>query len=192
MSTYLINKAKITVNHTLVLYLNQQLKNIVMKYIFILALVIFASCKTVDNVKSENGKTNNEQTNSEGGIVERKYEPIEIKAEIGRIEREQTTSVQIIKSRIEGNTLFLKIGYSGGCEKHNFKVIGNPMISKSLPPIRSIELVHLNSGDTCREYIEQQLIIDISDLAYEKENGSKIKLQFSGMEEMLMFTYTSE
>ena len=192
MSTYLINKAKITVNHTLVLYLNQQLKIIVMKYIFILALVIFASCKTVDNVKSENGKTNNEQTNSEGGIVERKYEPIEIKAEIGRIEREQTTSVQIIKSRIEGNTLFLKIGYSGGCEKHNFKVIGNPMISKSLPPIRSIELVHLNSGDTCREYIEQQLIIDISDLAYEKENGSKIKLQFSGIEEMLMFTYTSE
>jgi len=192
MSTYLINKAKITVNHTLVLYLNQQQKNIVMKYIFILALIIFASCKTVDNVKSENGKTNNEQTNSEGGIVERKYEPIEIKAEIGRIEREQTTSVQIIKSRIEGNTLFLKIGYSGGCEKHNFKVIGNPMISKSLPPIRSIELVHLNSGDTCREYIEQQLIIDISDLAYEKENGSKIKLQFSGMEEMLMFTYTSE
>ena len=84
-----------------------------MKYIFILALIIFASCKTVDNVKSENGKTNNEQTNSEGGIVERKYEPIEIKAEIGRIEREQTTSVQIIKSRIEGNTLFLKIGYSG-------------------------------------------------------------------------------
>ena len=192
MSTYLINKAKITVNHTLVLYLNQQLKIIIMKYIFILALVIFASCKTVDNVKSENGKTNNEQTNSEGGIVERKYEPIEIKAEIGRIEREQTTSVQIIKSRIEGNTLFLKIGYSGGCEKHNFKVIGNPMISKSLPPIRSIELVHLNSGDTCREYIEQQLIIDISDLAYEKENGSKIKLQFSGIEEMLMFTYTSE
>ena len=192
MSTYLINKAKITVNHTLVLYLNQQLKIIIMKYIFILALIIFASCKTVDNVKSENGKTNNEQTNSEGGIVERKYEPIEIKAEIGRIEREQTTSVQIIKSRIEGNTLFLKIGYSGGCEKHNFKVIGNPMISKSLPPIRSIELVHLNSGDTCREYIEQQLIIDISDLAYEKENGSKIKLQFSGMEEMLMFTYTSE
>ena len=192
MSTYLINKAKITVNHTLVLYLNQQLKIIVMKYIFILALVIFTSCKTVDNVKSENGKTNNEQTNSEGGIVERKYEPIEIKAEIGRIEREQTTSVQIIKSRIEGNTLFLKIGYSGGCEKHNFKVIGNPMISKSLPPIRNIELVHLNSGDTCREYIEQQLIIDISDLAYEKENGSKIKLQFSGMEEMLMFTYTSD
>ena len=192
MSTYLINKAKITVNHTLVLYLKQQLKNIIMKYIFILALIIFASCKTVDNVKSENGKTNNEQTNSEGGIVERKYEPIEIKAEIGRIEREQTTSVQIIKSRIEGNTLFLKIGYSGGCEKHNFKVIGNPMISKSLPPIRSIELVHLNSGDTCREYIEQQLIIDISDLAYEKENGSKIKLQFSGIEEMLMFTYTSE
>ena len=66
------------------------------------------------------------------------------------------------------------------------------MISKSLPPIRNIELVHLNSGDTCREYIEQQLIIDISDLAYEKENGSKIKLQFSGIEEMLMFTYTSE
>ena len=158
-----------------------------MKYIFILPLLVFTACKTVENVE-----TKNEQTNTEGGILERKYEPIEIKAEIGRIDGKQTANVQIIKSRIEGNTLFLKIGYSGGCAKHNFKLIGSPMISKSLPPIRGIELVHLNNGDTCREYIEQKLIVDISDLAYEKENGSKIKLQLSGIEEMIMFTYTSD
>ena len=66
------------------------------------------------------------------------------------------------------------------------------MISKSLPPIRSVELVHLNNGDTCREYIEQQLIIDVSELAYEKETGSKIKLQFSGIEEMIMYTFTTD
>ena len=124
--------------------------------------------------------------------MERKHEPIEIKAKIGRIEREQMTGVQIIKSRIEGNTLHLKVGYSGGCSKHGFQVIGSPMISKSLPPIRSVELVHLNNGDTCREYIEQQLIIDLSDLAYEKEFGSKIKLQFSGIEEMILYTFTTD
>ena len=125
--------------------------------------------------------------------MERKHEPIQIKAEVGRIElREQTTGVQIIKSRVEGNTLYLKIGYSGGCTKHDFKVIGNPMISKSLPPIRRVELVHLNNGDTCREYIEQQLIIDVSNLAYQQETGSKIKLQFSGIEEMIMYTFTTD
>ena len=163
-----------------------------MKNIFILALLIFASCKTAKNISSNKDEPKIEQSATEGGIVERKHEPIEIKAEIGRIEREQTSSVQIIKSRIEGNTLYLKIGYSGGCAKHDFNVIGNPMISKSLPPIRSVELVHLNNGDTCREYIEQQLIIDISELAYRKDNGSKIKLQFSGIEEMMIYTYSTE
>ena len=163
-----------------------------MKIIFILAILVFASCKTVKNTSSKNDEAKIEQSNTEGGIVERKHEPIEIKAEIGRIEREQTTGVQIIKSRIEGNTLHLKVGYSGGCSKHGFQVIGSPMISKSLPPIRSVELVHLNNGDTCREYIEQQLIIDLSDLAYEKEFGSKIKLQFSGIEEMIMYTFTTD
>ena len=163
-----------------------------MKIIFILSILVFASCKTAKNTSAKNDETKIEQSKTEGGIVERKHEPIQIKAEIGRIEREQTTSVQIIKSRIEGNTLYLKVGYSGGCTKHGFKVIGNPMISKSLPPIRSVELVHLNNGDTCREYIEQQLIIDVSELAYEKETGSKIKLQFSGIEEMIMYTFTTD
>ena len=163
-----------------------------MKIVFILVLIIFTSCKTGKNTSSKNDKTKIEQAITEGGIVERKHEPIEIKAEIRRMERHQTTSVQIIKSRIEGNTLHLKVGYSGGCTKHAFQVIGNPMISKSLPPIRSVELVHLNNGDTCREYIEQQLIIDISNLAYEKESGSKIKLQFSGIEEMIMYNFTTD
>tara|TARA_Y100000991_G_scaffold2500_1_gene2089 strand:- start:6601 stop:7095 length:495 start_codon:yes stop_codon:yes gene_type:complete len=164
-----------------------------MKIIFILSLLVFASCKTAKNTSSENNQTKLEQSNNEGGIVERKREPIQIKAEVGRIElREQTTGVQIIKSRVEGNTLYLKIGYSGGCTKHDFKVIGNPMISKSLPPIRRVELVHLNNGDTCREYIEQQLIIDVSNLAYQQETGSKIKLQFSGIEEMIMYTFTTD
>ena len=164
-----------------------------MKIIFILSLLVFASCKTAKNTSSENNQTKLEQSNNEGGIVERKHEPIQIKAEVGRIElREQTTGVQIIKSRVEGNTLYLKIGYSGGCTKHDFKVIGNPMISKSLPPIRRVELVHLNNGDTCREYIEQQLIVDLSNLAYQQETGSKIKLQFSGIEEMIMYTFTTD
>ena len=164
-----------------------------MKIIFILSLLVFASCKTAKNTSSENNQTKLEQSNNEGGIVERKHEPIQIKAEVGRIElREQTTGVQIIKSRVEGNTLYLKIGYSGGCTKHDFKVIGNPMISKSLPPIRRVELVHLNNGDTCREYIEQQLIVDLSNLAYQHETGSKIKLQFSGIEEMIMYTFTTD
>jgi hypothetical protein len=163
-----------------------------MKIIFILSILVFASCKTAKNTSAKNDETKIEQSNTEGGIVERKHEPIQIKAEIGRIEREQTTCVQIIKSRIEGNTLYLKLGYSGGCTKHVFKVVGNPMISKSLPPIRSVELVHLNNGDTCREYIEQQLIIDVSELAYEKETGSKIKLQFSGIEEMILYTFTTD
>ena len=163
-----------------------------MKNIFILILLLVVSCKTAENTSSKIDETKIEQSDSIDGIVKRKHQPIEIKAEIGRIENLQTSSVQIIKSRIEGNKLYLKIGYSGGCAKHDFNVVGNPMISKSLPPIRSVELVHLNNGDTCREYIEQRLIVDISELAYRKENGSQIRLQFSGIEDMIMYAYSNE
>ena len=161
-----------------------------MKYLFLLIALAFISCKSVKNTNQED--LNNENTNEIPEVnMNRKHDPISIEATIGRNGDNASSSVQIIKSKLTGNKLSLKIGYSGGCTKHEFQVIGNPMISKSLPPIRSVELIHIANGDTCREYIERELIIDLSQLAYRKEAGSKIKLQFSGLEESIMYTYTA-
>ncbi len=152
--------------------------------IFIGICVLFA-CKTKRNSETESSV--NTAPVSETEITNRDYPSLNIDAVIGDLSVE-SKNVQILKSKIEGNNLILKIGYSGGCTTHEFEFIGSPMISKSLPPIRSVRLIHL-TDDTCREYIERELVIDLKELAYKKEAGSQIKLNVGANEGQLLYTY---
>ena len=152
--------------------------------IFIGICVLFA-CKTKRNSETESSV--NAAPVSETEITNRDYPSLNIDAVIGDLSVE-SKNVQILKSKIEGNNLILKIGYSGGCTTHEFEFIGSPMISKSLPPIRSVRLIHL-TDDTCREYIERELVIDLKELAYKKEAGSQIKLNVGANEGQLLYTY---
>lgn len=152
--------------------------------IFIGICVLF-SCKTKQNSDTTLSQNNNDVIDS--GITERDHPSLSIEAEIGDITQE-SKNVQILKSKIEGNHLNLKIGYSGGCTSHEFQFIGSSMISKSLPPIRTVRLVHL-TDDTCREYIERELVVDLKQLAYKKEEGSTIKLKIQGLEGFLIYSY---
>ncbi|MDC1203027.1 hypothetical protein N8017_01560 [Crocinitomicaceae bacterium] len=152
--------------------------------IFIGICVLF-SCKTKQN--SETTVSQNNSNVIDSGIIERDHPSLNIEAEIGDMTQE-SKNVQILKSKIDGNHLILKIGYSGGCTTHEFQFLGSAMISKSLPPIRTVRLVH-HTDDTCREYIERELIVNLKDLAYKKESGSKIKLKIQGAEDFLLYTY---
>lgn len=152
--------------------------------IFIGICVLF-SCKTKQN--SETTVSQNNSNVIDSGITERDHPSLNIEAEIGDMTQE-SKNVQILKSKIDGNNLILKIGYSGGCTTHEFQFIGSAMISKSLPPIRTVRLVH-HTDDTCREYIERQLVVDLKELAYKKEAGSQIKLNIGANEGQLLYTY---
>lgn len=152
--------------------------------IFIGICVLF-SCKTKQN--SETTVSQNNSNVIDSGITERDHPSLNIEAEIGDMTQE-SKNVQILKSKIDGNNLILKIGYSGGCTTHEFQFIGSAMISKSLPPIRTVRLVH-HTDDTCREYIERQLVVDLKELAYKKETGSQIKLNIGANEGQLLYTY---
>ena len=87
------------------------------------------------------------------------------------------------------NIITLKIGYSGGCKNHEFSIIGSQMISKSLPPIRNIQLIHNSNDDNCKSYVTQNLEYDISNLAYKKVNGSVIILKLNGWKDRIVYTY---
>ena len=152
--------------------------------IFIGICVLFA-CKTKQNSEVESSV--NTTPVSESEITNREYPSLNIVAVIGDLSVE-SKNVQILKSKIEGNNLILKVGYSGGCSTHEFEFIGSSMISKSLPPIRSVKLIH-RTDDTCREYIERQLVVDLKELAYKKEAGSQIKLNIGANEGQLVYTY---
>jgi hypothetical protein len=134
-------------------------------------------CKSKKNSMSD--EINN---NSEG------EKPVKITAEIGDMDMESAL-IDITDARIVGHTLYLDVAYSGGCKDHEFKLIGSPMIAKSLPPIRSMKLIHFNNDDNCRAYLNRKIEVDLRELAYQKEKGSVIYLTLDGWKERLTYTF---
>lgn len=142
---------------------------------FILVVSVLLSCGT-----SKNKATGKNQVG--------KTEPVSITATLGRT-KVDSDPFTIEKSSISGNILTLEVSYSGGCAQHEFKMEGNEFISKSLPPIRSIRLIHHANGDACEARINQVLKINITELAYKKESGSEIMLKLEGVEESIKYTF---
>ena len=159
-----------------------------MKNLYLLiGICLILSCKTKQNIGSEKVETPFSKDETE--ITNKEYPDMNIKARIGDA-KAISSSVQILKTSIEGNFLTMKIGYSGGCAEHSFEFIGSEMIAKSLPPIRNVSLIHYTNEETCRIYIERKLVIDLRDLAYQKKAGSQIKLNISGLkDQQIVYTY---
>jgi hypothetical protein len=133
--------------------------------------------------KSKKNSMPDEITNSQDG-----EEMITITAEIGDIDK-KSDLIEITYARIIENTLYLDVAYSGGCKKHDIQLVGSASIMKSLPPIRSIKLIHNSNNDSCREHITKTLAVDIRELAYQKEKGSVIYLTLDGWKERLTYTF---
>lgn len=102
---------------------------------------------------------------------------------------EETDPLDIDSLYVQGNKLFIYVHYSGGCREHQFKVIGSPVIMKSLPPKRSIQLVHDNEDDQCESIVNRVLEVDLKNLAFDPQPGSTIVLQLQGWEEGISYTF---
>ena len=156
-----------------------------MKFIalFFFASVIF-SCKTQKvNKQCFLKKKKKEQT-------ETTLKAIIIDSSSDSTKKENNSdAIKILDAKINKNQLLLNISYSGGCEKHSFKIIGDLLLSKSLPPIRSVKLIHYGNNDACKKLIIENLVIDISDLAYKKEDGSEIYLSLDGWGERINYVF---
>jgi hypothetical protein len=66
-------------------------------------------------------------------------------------------------ARIEGDTLFLNVEYSGGCADHDFDMC-HGMFMTSLPAQVNLELDHDANGDLCRALISETLRFDLTTL----------------------------
>ena len=156
-----------------------------MKFIalFFFASIIF-SCKTQKvNKQCFLKKKKKEQT-------ETTLKAIIIDSSSDSTKKENNSdAIKILDAKINKNQLLLNISYSGGCEKHSFKIIGDLLLSKSLPPIRSVKLIHYGNNDACKKLIIENLVIDISDLAYKKEDGSEIYLSLDGWGERITYVF---
>lgn len=104
-------------------------------------------------------------------------------------EFEETDPLNIDSLYVQGNKLFIYVNYSGGCREHQFKVIGSPVVMKSLPPKRSIQLVHDNEDDACESIVNRVLEVDLKNLAFDPQPGSTIVLMLQGWEEGISYTF---
>lgn len=151
--------------------------------LFFLLIIIF-SCKTQKNYKHcflKKKKT--EQT-------ENTLKAIIVDSSSDTTKKESTSDAfKILDAKISKNQLHLNVSYSGGCEKHSFKIIGDLLLSKSLPPIRSVKLIHYGNNDACKKLIIENLVIDIIYLAYKKEDGSEIYLSINGWTEKIHYVF---
>jgi hypothetical protein len=151
-----------------------------MKTILYICLTILVfGCKSTKKCVPDNQSSNSfSQTN----------EIIRITASVGRIEQ-ASDSFSISNVLIKENKLFIDVTYAGGCEDHQFQLIGSSILTKSLPPIRSIQLVHNANGDNCKMNLTKRIEVDIKELSYKKEVDSKILFNLNGWKTQIIYTY---
>jgi hypothetical protein len=101
--------------------------------------------------------------------------------------------VQVQSMNVIGNRLYLIVKAHPMLTVEDFDLTGSGNISKSMPPIRAIRLdvkkIPIKKGDSQVVMMEQNLVFDITDLAYKQESGSQIYLQFEGAKERILYTY---
>lgn len=134
-----------------------------------LSVTVMLSCKTARERKSQN----NDSTHPKAELVS-SFEAYQ-----------NSASCTITQVTIDKNTITIDVEYSGGCEKHDFKLIGTEMIQKSMPPKRGVMLWHDSKEDSCRSIVTEQLKFDISVLAYE---GGEIILNLDGWATPISYT----
>lgn len=140
-------------------------------------MAILTSCKSKDAVASEDKsaqETMVEETN---------------KLEISKdYSAKLVDAIAITSTAIEGNNLLISVSYSGGCETHDFKLMSNGAIMKSMPPQMNITLEHNGNGDSCRAMIEQTLVYDISE-AKSYASGTIILILNGDRENRIEYNY---
>jgi hypothetical protein len=107
-------------------------------------------------------------------------------SEIGDITT-YSDAFNILNYSINEDLLVLDISYVGGCKQHTFKLIGSPYISKSLPPIRQVKLIHNSNGDTCNNKIFKTIKINLKPLAYQMNKPGEIYLQCDSWNQKLLY-----
>ncbi len=65
---------------------------------------------------------------------------------------------------IDGDSAFLTVSYSGGCNKHVFSIIWNESYIKTYPPQADILVVHNAGTDACEALITETLTFDLGEL----------------------------
>lgn len=152
---------------------------IMKKNVFIFLVLMMQGCSMEKNlITKENGSNELRNQQSENRIA----------AEIGE-NSVVSAPLTITSVSVSGNIMTIGISYNGGCKDHVFRVVGSSVLAKSLPPIRTFQIIHNSNEDKCEKIMTENLKVDISALAYKQEKGSEIYLTLNGWDEKIKYVF---
>ncbi|MEM1094514.1 MAG: hypothetical protein AAGJ10_07915 [Bacteroidota bacterium] len=72
--------------------------------------------------------------------------------------------VDVDSAWVANDSLYLDVGYSGGCAEHDFRLYGMRTLSliTIFPPEGSVLLSHDSNGDRCEAYVTEQISFGIT------------------------------
>jgi hypothetical protein len=80
----------------------------------------------------------------------------------------------ILDVNVNGDSLYVSVQYSGGCNTHVFDMITHGNLLKSLPPQLPLYLEHNANADNCRALLTEKLAFDLKPLR--TQSGKKMKV----------------
>lgn len=60
------------------------------------------------------------------------------------------------------NDLIVSVEHSGGCKEHNFRLVWDGSVIKTMPPKYNLTIIHDNNGDHCKAIIRDELQFDLT------------------------------
>ena len=103
-------------------------------------------------------------------------------------EAKGSDAFEIGKMRVNGDTLFMDVTYSGGCKEHIFSGRHDGNIMKSRPPQLNLFIEHQANGDGCRELIRKTLAFDLTNCRSGK-TGSIVLIVNGDRPNKITYTY---
>jgi hypothetical protein len=65
---------------------------------------------------------------------------------------------------VDGDSAFITVSYSGGCQRHTFEIIWSETYYKTNPPETGLIVIHDAHGDRCEAYITETLAFNLKEL----------------------------
>jgi len=168
------------------------------QYAFVVvATIILASCgskRSVNNVQNDTETISSQQNVISGQAKHTEQQGMKttkVDAKIGEFAK-TTDPLTIDTVLVEGNTMFIHVNYGGGCTTHEFELIGSPLLAKSYPPIRTLQLVHRANNDLCLAMVQNIIEVDISPLVETQKEGNEIFFVIEGWKQRIHHTYSAE
>jgi hypothetical protein len=103
-----------------------------------------------------------------------------------KTDRYPADAVSIKDASVIGDSLTMLVAFSGGCKPHDFKVISNGAMMKSMPPQMNVMVSHNAHEDMCEALLTQDVTVSLEAIKQQASSGGVV-IHLQGFEKPLMY-----